>query len=61
MNISVLGLYEGQALRVIGKQIFLWTSERTRGLKTPVFRNQERTEIQCVVGVAQDISNICIA
>ena len=56
-NIAVLGLYEGQALRVIGKQIFLWTSEQARGFKTPIFRNQEHTEIQCVVGVAQDVSD----
>ena len=55
-NISVIGLYEGQALRVIGDKIYLWTSEQTRGTTTPVFRNDTRIEIQCAVGVAQDVS-----
>lgn len=60
-NITVLGLYEGQALRVIGKQTYLWTSEQTRSTKTPVFRNKQRTEIQCTIGVAQDVSDIFCA
>lgn len=58
---SVLGLYEGQALRVIGKQVFLWTSERARGFKTPIFRNQERIEIECAVNTQQDISDIFLS
>ena len=53
----LLGLYEGQALRVIGEQTFLWTSEQARGLKTPVFRNKGRVEILCKVGGQVDVSN----
>ncbi len=55
-NISVISLYEGQALRVMDNKIYLWTSEQTRGIKTPVFRNDTRIEIQCVVGVPQEVS-----
>ncbi len=57
-NIAVIGLYEGQALRVIGDQTQLWTSKQTRGLRTPVFRNNQRMEIQCTIEVAQDVSDI---
>ena len=60
-NVSVLGLYEGQALRVIGEQVSLWTSERARGFKTPVFRNQDRVEVHCAVGVSSDVSDIFLA
>lgn len=54
----VLGLYEGQALRVMGRQIFLWTSKQTRGLKTPIFCNQKRIEIPCTIDIPTDLSEI---
>ncbi len=57
-NIAVIGLYEGQALRVMGNQTQLWTSEQTRGFITPVFRNNQRMEIKCKIGVVQDVSDI---
>ena len=57
-NTTVLGLYEGQALRVIGNKTYLWTSKQTRGTKTPIFCNKLRTTIQCTIGIEQDISDI---
>src|SRR5262249_10123194 len=63
-DMTVLGLYEGQALRVKGDQVQLLTSERARGLKTPVFKKGEhdkkveRHEIECEIGVSQDVSRI---
>lgn len=54
----VLGLYEGQALRVEGERIVLLTSERARGLNTPIFYNGHRHEIACQVGVPVDISHL---
>lgn len=57
-NTPVLGLYEGQALRVKGDKVQILTSERYRGLKPPVFLNNTRTEVECEVGVPQDVSHI---
>lgn len=57
-NTPVLGLYEGQALRVTGDRTQLLTSERSRGTKSPVFLNENRDEIECAVGVPQDVSRI---
>jgi dipeptidase E len=57
-NTPVLGLYEGQALRVTGKQTYLLTSERTRGQKPPIFLNGNRDEIECEIGVPKDVSHI---
>lgn len=57
-NINVIGLYEGQALRVMDDKIYLWTSEQARGTATPVFRNDTRIEIQCMAGVPQDVSSL---
>jgi dipeptidase E len=55
---AVLGLYEGQALRVRGDDVELWTSEQARGKNTPVFINNDRTEIKCEIGVAENVSRI---
>ncbi len=55
---AVLGLYEGQALRVRGDTTEIWTSERNRGTKPPVFLNDKREEIECEVGVPKDVSRI---
>lgn len=54
----VLGLYEGQALRVEGDKTQLLTSERCRGTKSPVFTNDKREEIECAIGVPKDVSHI---
>jgi dipeptidase E len=57
-GVAVLGLYEGQALRVEGDKTQLLTSERYRGTTPPVFLNGERTEIECEVGIPKDVSRI---
>jgi dipeptidase E len=57
-NTPVLGLYEGQALRVTGDQTQLLTSERTRGTKPPIFINDKRDELECEVGVPKDVSRL---
>lgn len=57
-NVSVLGLYEGQALRVQGNQTHLWTSPHTRAHKSPVFLNQTRTELDCEVGEPLNVSRM---
>lgn len=57
-GIPVLGLYEGQALRVEGGKTQLLTSARCRGTKTPVFTDDRREEINCTIGVPQDVSAI---
>lgn len=55
-GIPVLGLYEGQALRVEGTKTSLLTSERCRGTKPPVFIDDKREEIPCDIGAPQDVS-----
>jgi len=57
-NTPVLGLYEGQALRVAGNQTQLLTSERTRGTKPPIFINDKRDELVCEVGIPKDVSRL---
>jgi dipeptidase E len=52
---SVLGLYEGQALKVTGERIELLTSARARGTRTPVFKNDQRTELVCEIGKSREI------
>jgi len=54
----VLGLYEGQALRIRGGQTILLTSERARGTKPPVFLGSKREEIECEIGVPKDVSAV---
>ena len=53
---SVIGLYEGAALRVTGNNIHILTSEQARGNKLPIFYNDKRTEIVCDIGKPKDIS-----
>lgn len=55
---AVMGLYEGQALRVTGDKAFILTSERCRGTKPPLFMNGARTEVECRIGAAADVSEI---
>lgn len=63
-QMTVLGLYEGQALRVEGDKVNLLTSPNNRGTNTPVFKFNsstqavDRSEIECQVGVAQDVSRL---
>src|SRR5262249_54019118 len=57
-GIPVLGLYEGQALRVEGGKTALRTSGRWRGTKPPVFIDTRRDEIECQIGVPQDVSGV---
>jgi dipeptidase E len=57
-DMTVLGLYEGQALRVNGDKTHLWTSDQARGKNSPVFRKDTREEIPCEIGVAKDVSRI---
>jgi dipeptidase E len=59
-DIPVLGLYEGQALRIEGDKTQLLTSERCRGMKSPVFTDSKREEIECQIGIPKDISRIFI-
>ncbi len=54
-NQHVLGLYEGQALRVQGDSMALWTSKNTRGTRSPLFYNDTRKEIVCSVDQPQPI------
>jgi dipeptidase E len=60
-GIPVLGLYEGQALRVEGDRTSLLTSERCRGTKPPVFIDDKREELDCTIGVPKDVSEIFAA
>ena len=55
---AVMGLYEGQALRVKGDVTELWTSNQARGTKSPVFLNDTREEIECRKNIPQDVSRI---
>lgn len=55
-GVAVLGLYEGQALRVIDDHFYLWTSKHTRGLASPIFCDTDRIEIQCTPDVQHDIT-----
>lgn len=55
---AALGLYEGQALRVQGDEVQLWTSKQARGTKTPVFLNHDRREIECEIDAPKDVSRI---
>ncbi len=57
-NMSVLGLYEGQALCVNGNQAHILTSERCRGTNPPILQNGKREEIECEVGIPKDVSRI---
>ena len=57
-NTAVVGLYEGQALRVTGNQTYLLTSERARGTNPPIFVNDKREELECEVGVPKNVSRI---
>lgn len=60
-GIPVLGLYEGQALRIAGDKTNLLTSARCRGTKPPVFTDARREEITCQIGVPQDVSDVFAA
>jgi dipeptidase E len=55
---AVLGLYEGQALRVEGDRMQILSSERCRKTNSPVFINRKREEIECKIGVPRDVSDI---
>jgi dipeptidase E len=55
---AVLGLYEGQALRVNGDKTVILTSENNRGKNPPLFLNGERNNISCEVGHARAVSSI---
>lgn len=57
-NTPVLGLYEGQALRVKGNKTEILTSERCRGTKPPLFLNDKREEVACEIGIPKDVSHI---
>lgn len=56
-DVPVLGLYEGQALRVQSDEIELWTSKHARGLASPVFENATREEVVCEPEQARVISD----
>jgi dipeptidase E len=66
-GMQTLGLYEGQVVRVNGDKTEILTSLNNRGTKPPVFHvvragaDCTRTEIECEVGVPQDVSRIFIA
>ncbi|PIQ43123.1 MAG: dipeptidase PepE [Gammaproteobacteria bacterium CG11_big_fil_rev_8_21_14_0_20_46_22] len=53
---TVLGLYEGQAIRVQGDKAELWTSKNARGFNTPIFSDDRRIELACAVDEPCDIS-----
>jgi dipeptidase E len=55
---AILGLYEGQAVRVRGDKTEILTSKNNRGTKPPIFLNDKRTEIDCNVGEPKDVSRI---
>jgi dipeptidase E len=55
---AVLGLYEGQVLRVEGDRMQIFSSERCRKTNSPVFINDKREEIECKIGVPKDVSDI---
>lgn len=55
-NVPVVGLYEGQAIRVQGDETQLWTSVNTRGTRSPIFLNDARKEISCQFGIPARIS-----
>jgi dipeptidase E len=57
-GVPVLGLYEGQALRVQGDNVQILTSERCRGTRPPVFIDNSREEIECAIGVSTDVSPV---
>jgi dipeptidase E len=57
-GVPVLGLYEGQALRVEGGKTSLLTSERARGTKPPVFLDGRREEVDCRIGTPRDVSEV---
>lgn len=57
-DVPVLGLYEGTALRVIGERTLILSSDKARHTRPPIFKNNERTEIECEVGVAKNITTI---
>ncbi|MGA2737240.1 MAG: dipeptidase PepE [Bryobacteraceae bacterium] len=57
-GISVLGLFEGQALRIAGNKTHILTSERCRGTKPPVFIDDRCEEVTCEIGVPKDVSQV---
>lgn len=57
-DMTVLGLYEGTALRINENKTFILTSEYARGCNAPVFAKDRRDEISCQVGEPKDITDI---
>jgi dipeptidase E len=51
-GVPVLGLYEGQAVRVKGSSFELWTSDAARGAQSPIFIDDRRTQIDGSLGPA---------
>jgi len=49
-GVSVLGIYEGQAVRVKGNSFELWTSDAARGTQSPIFVDNRRTEVDGRLG-----------
>ena len=62
-NDKVLGLYEGQAIRVNGENAWILTSSQARETNSPIFgwneTTVERVEVECKIGIPQEVSQIC--